>query len=101
MIQGIMLIAIMLFYTGRKKLFDYASKRWLLCAIAGGVSIFAYGLVLWAMERAPIGVVSALRETSIVFGTLIGIYFFKEGFGRKRLITAVLICIGAILIKVY
>ncbi len=101
LIEGIILVSVMIFYLSPKEIISYARNRWHLCALAAFLSIFGYGLVLWAMNHAPIGVVSALRETSIIFGTLIGIYFFKEGFGRKRLVTAALICLGALMIKMY
>ncbi len=100
-IEAIILVVVMLFYIGKKDILSYASSRWMLCAIAGIASILGYGLVLWAMNQAPIGVVSALRETSIIFGTLIGIYFFKEKYGKKRLLTALFICLGVFLIKMY
>ncbi len=61
---------------------------------AGGLSYLAYAAVLWAQQRAPLGVVSALRETSVIVAALIGGYFLKEGLGRRRAIAAVVVCIG-------
>ena len=50
----------------------------------GACSLAAYGIVLWAMTRAPIAAVAALRETSVLFAALIGSLWLKEGFGWRR-----------------
>ena len=59
----------------------------------------AYGLVIYAMGVAPMGLVSSLRETSVIFAALIGTLLFHEPFGRQRIIAAILACIGVVLIK--
>jgi drug/metabolite transporter (DMT)-like permease len=51
------------------------------------------------MTRAPIGLVAALRETSVLFAMLMGIYFFREPFGKRRLLAVVLIVAGIIVLK--
>jgi drug/metabolite transporter (DMT)-like permease len=43
-----------------------------LAALGGVVSLLAYGIVIFAMTRAPMGSVSALRETSVLFAVLLG-----------------------------
>ena len=60
----------------------------------------AYGLVIYAMSVAPMGMVSSLRETSVIFAALIGSLLFREPFGRQRVVAAVLVCLGVVLIKV-
>ena len=63
--------------------------------IAGGmVSMTAYGLILYAKNFAPLGAVSALRETSVIFATLIGFLVLKEGNWQRRLGAALLMAIG-------
>lgn len=67
--------------------------------IAGGmVSMTAYGLILYAKNFAPLGAVSALRETSVVFATLIGFFVLKEGNWKRRLGAAVFMVFGVALI---
>ncbi|MFD7661690.1 EamA family transporter [Streptomyces sp. NPDC059788] len=62
---------------------------------AGGVlSVFAYGLVLWAQTRAHLAPIAALRESSIIVGAAIGALFFKERFGAPRLAAAGLMVAG-------
>ncbi|MGW5117886.1 EamA family transporter [Streptomyces noursei] len=66
-----------------------------LRGLAGGVlSVFAYGLVLWAQTRAPLAPIAALRESSIIVGAAIGTVFFKERFGLPRLAAAGLMVAG-------
>lgn len=45
---------------------------------AGGASFVAYALVMWAFTQAPIALVTALRETSIIFALLIGVFVMNE-----------------------
>ncbi len=61
---------------------------------AGALSYLAYAAVLWAQQRAPLGVVSALRETSVIVAALMGAFFLKEGFGRRRAVAAIIVCLG-------
>ncbi len=60
----------------------------------------AYGMVIYAMGVAPMGLVSSLRETSVIFAALIGTLLFREPFGRQRIVAAVLVCCGVALIKI-
>jgi drug/metabolite transporter (DMT)-like permease len=64
----------------------------------GVVSMAAYGLVLWAQTRGTLAAIAALRETSIIFGALIGTLFFNERFGPKRAAAAAVVVTGIILI---
>lgn len=60
----------------------------------GLVSGAAYGLVLLAKVEAPLGIVSALRETSVIFAALIGVLWFSEGPGRDRILAAIVVAVG-------
>ncbi len=72
---------------------------WRASVLGGAGTLAAYSLVLWAMTRAPIATVAALRETAIVFAALIGVLFLKEGLSRLRVFSALLVCAGAVVIK--
>lgn len=70
-----------------------------LRGIAIGVAGFAgYGLVLWAQTFAPIAQVTALRETSVVWGALIAFFLLRERLGPRRWAGAVVVALGAGLI---
>jgi drug/metabolite transporter (DMT)-like permease len=65
----------------------------------GGVlSLLAYSLVLWAQTQGPLGPIAALRETSIIFGAIIGTVVFHERFGRPRILAAVLVATGILVL---
>ncbi len=72
----------------------HLQRRWFVCALGGVLTVGAYGIVLWAMTRAPIAAVAALRETSVIFAAVIGSVFLHEGFGKARIAGAVLVVCG-------
>lgn len=96
---GITTFAMALFLRGNR-IAGYARTHWPRAVVGGTLSFVAYGLVLWAMTFAPIAGVSAFRETSVVFAALIGILFFGERAGPRRLIGAAIVAAGAVLLKV-
>jgi len=66
-------------------------------AIVGGVlAVLAYGVVLWAMSLGPMGPVSALRETSVVFAALLGRLFLNETLTLRRVAACCVIALGAV-----
>src|SRR5690349_4736949 len=82
----------------REQLFSQA-RRHLWAGLTGGaLSLLAYGLVLWAQTRGQLALVAALRESSVVVGALIGALVFHERFGRWRVLAAVLVAAGILLI---
>jgi drug/metabolite transporter (DMT)-like permease len=74
-------------------------RHWRLSLVGGLGTTVSYGLALWAMTKAPVAVVAALRETSIVFGTLIAWLVLKERIGRRRIIAAFVVAGGAVIIR--
>ena len=67
-----------------------------MMALAGGlVSLLAYGMVIWAMQYDAMGMVSALRETSVVYAAIIGRVFLQERLTPQRIGSCVAISIGA------
>lgn len=79
---------------------DYLRSNWHLGLIGGIGSFFSYGLALWAMTRAPVAIVAALRETSILFATLITIFILKERATVTRILSSCIILIGALLLRI-
>jgi drug/metabolite transporter (DMT)-like permease len=67
---------------------------------AGALSVLAYGLVLWAQTRGALAPIAALRETSVIFGAIIGTLVFKEPFGRARVAATFLVVAGIVLLNV-
>jgi drug/metabolite transporter (DMT)-like permease len=68
--------------------------------IAGGIiSLAAYAIVLWAQTSGVLAPIAALRETSIVFGALIGAVFLGEKLGARRAIASAVVLAGVLLIS--
>ncbi|MGE4609991.1 MAG: DMT family transporter [Paracoccaceae bacterium] len=73
------------------------SRKTLMLGIFGGlVSAAAYGLVIYVKAIAPLGMVSTLRETSVVFAALIGMLWLGERPWKLRLTAAVVVALGVI-----
>ena len=77
----------------------YLRRGWRVGLGGGACSLAAYGIVLWAMTRAPIAAVAALRETSVLFAALIGALWLKEGFGWRRIAGAASVVAGIAALK--
>jgi drug/metabolite transporter (DMT)-like permease len=67
--------------------------------VAGTLSFGSYWIAIWAMTVAPIALVAALRETSVLFAAAIALVILKEPFGPMRVLAAALIVTGLLLIR--
>ena len=65
----------------------------------GGASFFAYALVIWAFTQAPIALVTSLRETSIIFAMLLGIFILRERFGLVKVMATLFIVLGMVMLR--
>ena len=74
-------------------------KPWATGALAGAASYGAYGISVWAMTVAPIALVAALRETSILFAVLIGWLGFGERMTRGKGLAALVIVVGVVITR--
>jgi uncharacterized membrane protein len=83
------------FYAMRGKPPAYTLIQTAMALTGGLVSIAAYGIVIWAMQFDAMGVVSALRETSVVWAALIGRVFLKEKLSARRIGSCLAIAAGA------
>jgi drug/metabolite transporter (DMT)-like permease len=57
---------------GWRRALPYARQRAPVALLGAGASLVSYGIALWAMTRAPVATVAALRETSVLFAALLG-----------------------------
>ncbi len=97
-LQGPIFIGCVVFLRQRAAL-DYAACNWRR-GLAGGVFLVAsYGIALWAMTRAPVAAVAALRETSVIFAAVLGSLFLKEPFGRQRIVGACAVALGVMALR--
>jgi drug/metabolite transporter (DMT)-like permease len=78
---------------------SYASRNWRSGLMGGTGAVASYGLALWAMTNAPIAIVAALRETSILFGVLISVVALQEDARWSRIVGACVIAAGTMALK--
>jgi len=77
----------------------YARARWPLAVLGGLASIASYAIALWAMTRAPVASVAALRETSVLFGALLGMLLLRERAGPQRMLGTLAVVAGVMALK--
>ena len=77
----------------------YVRMRWPAALGGACASLGSYGIALWAMTQAPVATVAALRETSVLFAVLLGIWFLKEKFTRQRALGTLTIVAGVMALR--
>ena len=82
------------YLTKREALFNLKIKDLILILSATIVSFSAYAIIIWSMKYEPFGFVASMRESSILFASLIGLVFLKEKIGYLRIISGILFFIG-------
>ena len=98
-LDGIVMVSAGLALRGRPLLLDF-TVYWRRGVIGGVLSLAAYWIAIWAMTVAPIALVAALRETSVLFAALIAVVALKEKLRPLRIAAALIIVVGLILIRV-
>ena len=73
---------------------------WRLALGAGGASFSAYAMVTWAFTVAPIPLVTALRETSIIFALLLGVFVLKERLDLMKVFAVACTIVGVGLLRI-
>jgi drug/metabolite transporter (DMT)-like permease len=75
------------------------ASHWGIGLAGGALQLGSYGIAIWAMTVAPIAIVAALRETSVLFGAAIAVIFLKEPLRPSRVGAALMIVAGLTLIR--
>ncbi|HVO89138.1 MAG TPA: EamA family transporter [Casimicrobiaceae bacterium] len=88
-----------IYWRNGRRAVSYVRTQWRRHLVGGLFSLAAYAIVLWAMTRAPVAAVAALRETSVLFAALFGSIWLKEGFGPMRLAGAASVVAGIAALK--
>jgi drug/metabolite transporter (DMT)-like permease len=92
-------VAVTALIARRGALAEALAMRWRYGVAAGALSILSFGSALYAFTLIETAKVSALRETSVVFGALFGSIFLKESFGRRRFAAALILAAGLVLMQ--
>ena len=90
--------AVLLAWRGRES-FRADARTWLVCSQAAALQIGASWIAVWALTRAPLAVVSALRETSVLWVALLSAFVLKENVGLRRLASTILVLCGLLLMR--
>ena len=77
----------------------YIRKRWPIGLAGALAAIGSYSIALWAMTQAPVATVAALRETSVLFAALLGIWFLREVFTPRRIVGTCVIVSGVMALR--
>jgi drug/metabolite transporter (DMT)-like permease len=80
-------------------IFAPMAQHWKLGIGGGAMQVTSYGIAIWAMTVAPIALVGALRETSVLFGTVLAVVFLKEPLLMPRIVAALMIVCGLVMIR--
>lgn len=96
--DGLFILVAALAMRGKSLLRGFA-ENWQMGIVGGAASCTAYGIAVWAMTKAPIASVAALRETSIVFVLFFSARLLKESLGWQRIVGGVMIVAGASLLR--
>ncbi|MBD2782673.1 EamA family transporter [Xenorhabdus szentirmaii] len=81
----------------RRRLFDYINRNGKTCMVNGAVMSAAHGLIILALARSPAALVSALIETSVIFGIIFSAWILKERIGPIKLSCTLLVLVGIFL----
>lgn len=99
LLPPVLLFSWAFFQRGFKPVFVHVKRNWWRGLLGGAGSIISYGLALWAMTKAPVAVVAALRETSILFAIVISVFILKETASIWRYVAAAIIAAGVLLMR--
>jgi drug/metabolite transporter (DMT)-like permease len=83
----------------RNALAQAIAMKWGYGVIAGALSILSFGSALYAFDLMETAKVSALRETAVVFAAMMGALFLGEGFGARRIVAALVLAAGLVLMQ--
>lgn len=84
---------------GWRRALPYARRRAPVALLGACASLVSYGIALWAMTRAPVATVAALRETSVLFAALLGTWLLKEAFTLRRAVGTAAIVAGVMALR--
>lgn len=86
--------------TRRQEFVAFVAARPATGLIGGALSAAAYAISVWAMTIAPVALVAALRETSVLFATLIGARLLKERLNARRWAGVAAVAAGVVALKI-
>ena len=96
--NGVVITGLALMQHGAK-VPGYFRRFWLRSLAGGACALSAYAIALWAMTQAPVALVAALRETSVIFAALIAFLIFKERMTGQRIVATCTVLAGLVALR--
>ena len=87
-------MSLLVYWRCRGEFTAYVRQRWRFGLLGGVCSLGSYGIAIWAMTKAPIAMVAALRESAVIFGMLLAVFFLGERVTFFRALAVVLVAAG-------
>lgn len=94
-------MAIVVAWVRRDSAFATLARDWKRGVIGGALMFTAYAIVIYALTLSPMAPIAALRETSVIFGALIGTFVLRETLGAKRIAAAAAVAIGIAVLSLF
>ena len=99
LLPPMMLFCWAFYQRGWQRVAAHVRRHWFRGLAGGAGSILSYGLALWAMTKAPVAVVAALRETSILFAIVISVVILNEKASLWRYVAGGVIALGVLTMR--
>ena len=99
LLPPVLLFSWAIYRRGTTTVWTHVRRNWARGLFGGAGSIASYGLALWAMTKAPVATVAALRETAILFALLISVFILKETASIWRYVAGAVIACGVLVLK--
>lgn len=100
LVDGMMMLVLGAICFGHAKLWSHFQSDWKKLMLGGTMALLSYGTAIWAMTLAPIAMVAAVRETSVLFAAALGIIVLREAIIPARILAAGVVLIGLVLIRI-
>lgn len=100
-LDGLFMLAFIFFWRERSTVSFALLHHWQMLGLGGVLSAVAYAIVIWAMTVAPIALVSAVRESSVLVAAMIGVFVLKEPARYSRVVAAVLVVTGLVVLRLH
>lgn len=96
-LEGLLML-LAAFSGGRAQMVEFTRTNWRTCLVSGFVMSLAHGLIIWALARSEVALVSALRESSVVISMVLSAIILKERLGLQKIACTLLVVTGIAMI---
>lgn len=100
LLDGVMMLVLGVICFGHARLWSHFRSDWKKLMLGGTMALLSYGTAIWAMTLAPIAMVAAVRETSVLFAAALGIVVLRETIIPARILAAGIVLTGLVLVRV-